>query len=58
MREALSIYSVFNILLNYIAVYNNQIHMASILIQLGANTKYQEPSTSRTILDWGLYFNF
>ena len=41
--------------LNYTAVYSNQIFMANILMQLGANLKYQEPSTGRTILDWGLF---
>ncbi len=30
--------------------------MTKTLIQYGANINYQEPSTSRTILDWGLYF--
>ena len=30
--------------------------MTKTLIQLGANINYQEPSTSRTILDWGLCF--
>jgi hypothetical protein len=30
--------------------------MTKTLIQLGANINYREPSTSRTILDWGLCF--
>jgi hypothetical protein len=32
--------------------------MTNTLIQLGANIQYQEPSTSSTILDWGLIFMF
>ncbi len=30
--------------------------MTKTLTQLGANINYQEPFTSRTILDWGLSF--
>jgi hypothetical protein len=41
-----------------LAVYNNQIEMAKALIKLGANINYQEPSTSRTLLDWGLFFTY
>jgi hypothetical protein len=32
--------------------------MANTLIQLGANINYQEPSTSNTVLDYGLLFSF
>jgi hypothetical protein len=30
--------------------------MTKTLIQFGADINYQEPTTSRTILDWGLCF--
>ncbi len=32
--------------------------MTKTLIELGANINYQEPVSSRTILDWGLCYTF